>query len=84
LNPQVTEKGEKSLGPKAVRAGAEPNKLAWKAIRELAASRGLGDLAGATHPDLPTGAEKSLAPVTKPRYPDLEIGPSPIHGENVR
>jgi len=28
-------------------AHKEPNKLAWKAIRELAASRGLGDLARA-------------------------------------
>ena len=29
------------------KAHSEPNKLAWKAVRELAASRGLGDLAGA-------------------------------------
>jgi hypothetical protein len=30
---------------------SEPNKLAWKAIRDLARSRGLGDLAGvAAHP----------------------------------
>jgi len=28
-------------------AYSKPNKLAWKAIRELVASRGLGDLAGA-------------------------------------
>ena len=34
------------------KAHSEPNKLAWKAIRDLAASRGLGDLAGAaTQPD---------------------------------
>jgi DNA-binding transcriptional regulator YiaG len=33
-------------------AHSEPNKLAWKAIRELAVSRGLDDLAGAaTQPD---------------------------------
>ena len=28
-------------------AHSEPNRLAWKAIRELASNRGLGDLAGA-------------------------------------
>ena len=29
-------------------AHTEPNRLAWKAIRELASSRGLGDFAGVT------------------------------------